>query len=97
MRTLFGTSPSLVGVVDRLGKQGLVGRRRSDADRRNVFVHATAEGRDLQRKVQPVVNAAYAELRQSIDDDTWQQLIYGLERLAPLDAESPAEPPTVNQ
>jgi homoprotocatechuate degradation regulator HpaR len=90
-------APSLVGVVDRLGKQGLVGRRRSDADRRNVFVHATAEGRDLQRKVQPVVNAAYAELRQSIDDDTWQQLIYGLERLAPLDAESPAEPPTVNQ
>ena len=90
-------APSLVGVVDRLSKQGLVGRRRSDADRRNVFVYATDEGRDLQCKVQPAVNAAYAELRQSLDDDTWQQLIHGLERLAPLDAETPAERPAVSQ
>ena len=38
-----------------------------------------------------------ADLRQSIDDDTWQQLIHGLERLAPLDAEMPAKRPAVNQ
>jgi homoprotocatechuate degradation regulator HpaR len=90
-------APSLVGVVDRLGKQGLVERRRSDTDRRNVFVFATGKGRELHREVRPRVNAAYTELRQSIDDDEWRQLIRGLERLAALDAEAPADRPAVNQ
>ena len=38
-------APSLVGVVDRLQAMGLVERRRSDADRRKVYVLATREGR----------------------------------------------------
>ena len=37
--------PSLVGVVDRLTNSGLASRRRSDTDRRNVFVYATSKGR----------------------------------------------------
>ena len=42
-------APSLVGVVDRLQKSGLITRRRSDADRRVVFVVATPAGLDLQQ------------------------------------------------
>jgi len=90
-------APSLVGVVDRLARQGLVARRRSEADRRNVFVHATEKGRDLHRDVRPRVNAAYAELRSSINDNEWDQLITGLERLAALDSEPPAKRPAANQ
>ena len=36
--------PSLVGVLDRLEKNGLVRRRRSDRDRRRVFCVRYAEG-----------------------------------------------------
>ena len=89
--------PSLVGVVDRLGKQGLVARRRSEADRRNVFVHATREGRALHRKVQPRVEEAYAELRSSINDKEWDRLIAGLERLAAADSGAPAKRRAANQ
>ena len=90
-------APSLVGVVDRLAKQGLVVRRRSETDRRNVFVRATDEGRDLHRKVRPRVDEAYADLRGSIDADVWQQLTTGLERLGSLDVGVPEDRPAVNQ
>ena len=83
-------APSLVGVVDRLTTNGLVARRRSDDDRRNVFVHATAQGRELESEVRPRVDAAYAELRRSIDAAEWEQLIAGLERIAAVGAPSAA-------
>lgn len=75
-------APSLVGVVDRLAKQELVARRRSDEDRRNVFVFATTQGSDLHQQVKPFVDAAYAELRGSISKDEWRDLIGALERIA---------------
>ena len=77
-------APSLVGVVDRLSKSGLVKRRRSESDRRNVSVLATREGRELEGKVRPKVEAAYAELRSAIDNKELQQLIDGLDRLASM-------------
>ncbi len=77
-------APSLVGVVDRLAKQGLVDRRRSAEDRRNVFVRATNEGSELHRTVRPHVDKAYVEMRESIDADDWRELIEGLERIAAL-------------
>jgi len=78
-------APSLVGVVDRLTKSGLAGRRRSDIDRRNVFVHATEQGKALESKVRPRVDKAYEALRASIDDRTWKALIDGLEHISSAD------------
>jgi len=78
-------APSLVGVVDRLTKSGLTGRRRSEVDRRNVFVHATEQGKALESKVRPRVDEAYQELRASIDDRTWNALIKGLEKISSTD------------
>jgi len=82
-------APSLVGVVDRLSKQGLVARKRSETDRRNVFVHATDKGRELHRVVRPRVDDTYAELRGSVDAEEWRQLMRGLERIASLEQEVP--------
>lgn len=81
-------APSLVGVVDRLAKQGLVDRRRSAEDRRNVFVRATNEGSELHQTVRPHVDKAYVEMRESIDADDWRELIEGLERIAALSPET---------
>ena len=74
-------APSLVGVVDRLSANGLVERRRSESDRRVVFVHATAAGRQMEKKVRPEVVRAYSELQASIDTQSWDQLIAGMEGL----------------
>jgi homoprotocatechuate degradation regulator HpaR len=90
-------APSLVGIVDRLAKQGLVARERSQADRRNVFVRATEPGKELHRRVKPHVDEAYAELRASIDADAWQQLMTGLEQVAMLEFAAPEQRSAVNQ
>ncbi len=90
-------APSLVGVVDRLANQGLVARQRSESDRRNVFVYATEQGRELHRRVRPRVDEAYAELRASIDAQDWQRLIDSLEQVAALDPAAAEEKRAVNQ
>jgi len=80
--------PSLVGVVDRLTKSGLASRRRSDTDRRNVFVYATGKGMALESDVRPRVDKAYAELRSSVNAKTWDALIAGLEQISSIDDEA---------
>jgi homoprotocatechuate degradation regulator HpaR len=71
-------APSLVGIVDRLQKAGLVTRRRSDEDRRNVFVLTTVKGKDLEQHIMPRVQASYLELIQSMDADIWRNMLVGL-------------------
>lgn len=82
-------APSLVGVIDRLSNNGLVARRRSETDRRNVFVRATKAGSDLERKVRPRVDAAYAELCAAIGVKEWKQLIDSLEKLSSVGQGAP--------
>ncbi len=77
-------APSLVGVVDRLTNAGLAKRRRSDTDRRIVFVHATHKGQALESQVRPRVDKAYAELRRSVDATTWNTLIASLEQISSI-------------
>lgn len=78
-------APSLVGIVDRLSRSGLAERRRSATDRRYVYVLATAEGKALEKKVRPRVDQAYDELRDSVDAQTWNSLINGLEQISAVD------------
>jgi homoprotocatechuate degradation regulator HpaR len=75
-------APSLVGVLDRLGRAGLVERVRSDTDRRHVPVRLSARGRALEEAVMPAVAAAYAELERAFDARTWRQLHAALARVS---------------
>lgn len=90
-------APSLVGVVDRLQRSGLVARRRSELDRRNVFVLATPKGRELEQHVMPRVQAAYAELRESVDGVAWEGLLDGLEQISALEQPAPQQSAAVNE
>ena len=42
---------SVTGMVDRLVRQGLANRRRTDKDRRLVFVDITAKGRKILKEI----------------------------------------------
>lgn len=53
------SSATMTGIVDRLVEKGWVTRRRSEEDRRAVFVTLTAEG-------QQIVDRVAAERRQSV-------------------------------
>lgn len=75
-------APSLVGIVDRLQRNGLVERRRSDLDRRVVRVRLTAAGAALEAHVTPLVDAAYADLEGLVSQDEWNSLISTLAKMA---------------
>ena len=90
-------APSLVGVVDRLQGRGLVERRRDEADRRGVFVAATDAGRELKGQVMPRVDAAYQDIRASVDAKTWKQLLSGLDRICEIEDEQNARSAAVNE
>jgi len=79
------SAPSLVGVVDRLQDMGLVERRRSDVDRRKVYVLVTDKGAELEAKVMPRVASAYAALKQSVDAETWDLVLKGLQQISELE------------
>ena len=80
-RTLI-PAPSLVGVIDRLHKQGLVERRRSATDRREVQVWLTGRGQALQAEVTPLVDGAYAVFEGFLDTEEWRTLTATMEKIA---------------
>ena len=73
------SAPSLVGILDRLHSMELIERRRSASDRRVVYVATSPQGRKLRDQIMPAVQQSYFELRDSIDDDVWRNLMDGLE------------------
>ena len=82
-------APSLVGIVDRLERDQLVTRQRSEADRRKVNIVLTSQGAALESEIMPRVAATYAELKRSVDADTWQRVLDGLGRIAALEEPAP--------
>jgi len=83
--------PSLVGVIDRLQKADLVKRRRSDSDRRKVSVHATEAGKELESQIMPRVASTYAELKQTVDADSWTAALQGLKQVVAAIEQQAAE------
>lgn len=75
-------APSLVGILDRLEKKGLVARIRSEDDRRKVFVTATPAGRALQEAVMPMVERIHARLQGSVEPGQWAAMEETLGRIA---------------
>ena len=75
-------APSLVGVVDRLQRDGLVRRRRSRHDRRVVRICLTGRGRNLESQVIPLVDAAYSHLERAVTGGEWATLLATLEKIA---------------
>ncbi len=75
-------APSLVGVVDRLERDQLVNRQRSEADRRKVNVVLTSQGSALEDEIMPRVASAYADLKRAVDPETWDRVLEGLNAIA---------------
>lgn len=62
---------SLVGIIDRLEKKGLVSRVRSTSDRRAVYIIATAKSRELEATVSPQVAEIQSKVYSTISEKEW--------------------------
>lgn len=74
-------APSLVGILDRLEKRGLVARTRSTADRRKVHVASTAAGRALHEAVTPALERLHAHVTGAVSVRDWQAMRDTLDRI----------------
>ena len=78
----MGLDPSgLVGAIDQLERQGLVERRRDEADRRRYVLRLTDEGTATLRRGRRVVSESARELLRSLDDAEVDTLVDMLTRV----------------
>lgn len=54
--------PTLVGLLDRLAKDGYVERRASPSDRRVKLVHLSPKGEQVLQQIKPITSELRAEL-----------------------------------
>lgn len=97
--TVIGTNPGLkqtelagavqldrstvVTVIDKLEKRGLVERRQAEGDRRSNAIHLTADGTALLARIKPLVRQHEARLTEQLTDDERQTLTRLLGKIFP--------------
>lgn len=74
-------SPSLTGILNRLGEIGLILRERSPTDQRRQLVSLTAKGRALVDEALPLIDQQYALIEQRIGADALNGLYALLDRV----------------
>ena len=74
-------APSLVGILDRLEKKGLVKRLRSSTDRREINVTITTLGKELQLQVMPRVKKIQSQIKQKLSATEWKHINEILEKI----------------
>ena len=89
------SSPSIVGVLQRMDEAGLVGRARVAGDQRRIMVSATARSLALGERMVPAIEQRYADIEQLVGVETLQRAYDMLDALlAPL-GHIPADAPEV--
>ena len=78
------SASTLVGVLDRLEAKGLIRRRRSTEDRREVQVMATEKGKALAASTPFPLQYSLAKALRQLDNDQREQMALCLERLVDL-------------
>ncbi len=81
--------PSMTGIIDRLERDGLVGRRKDRHDGRKTCVWLTRKARRLYERIIPLVEAEYAQMKSSFSEDSWQDLFQSLDQLIHLNGKIP--------
>ncbi len=87
---LLCSAGNLTTVVDNLERDGLVERRRDDADRRVVIVHLTSNGQKLIGELFPRHAAAIVNWFAVLEPDDQLRLSEALRRLGRQDTDTPA-------
>ena len=76
------SSPSLTGVLSRMDDQGLVARRRVDADQRRLLVSLTPKSRAIVRRMAPLVEREYRALEAAVGRELVQDAYVLLDTLS---------------
>ena len=79
---LTGSANSTIsGVVDRLERMGLVRRKRSETDRRVIYVETTEKYVEIRNRSASSVTDYFAKILNNLSDEEKEQVLHGLQLL----------------
>lgn len=81
---LYLNNSTVTGIVDRLEKSGLVHRTRISADRRQIHVEITRQGRAFVQKAPAPFQQHFLDRLAAIDQREIDQLLWAIDRLAEM-------------
>jgi homoprotocatechuate degradation regulator HpaR len=88
------SSPSLVGVLERMEQDGLIARCRVAHDQRRIHVSLTAKSRRLAEQLAPAVTKMYEGIEARLGSELWARVHQTLDDLiAALPLEGNAQSP----
>jgi len=73
-------APDITRLIDRLEKQGLVERDRTEIDRRMSITRITKKGIKLVEEIKPLVENEHKKITRNLSDDECRQLSNLLEK-----------------
>ena len=77
-------APTATGIADRLEKQGLVARVRTESDRRQVLITITAAGKQLLRRNPPSSSAGFHDQLRRLSKAEQQKVCDVLQQVAEM-------------
>jgi DNA-binding MarR family transcriptional regulator len=77
-------APTATGIADRLEKQGLVARVRTESDRRQVLITITAAGKQLLRRNPPSISASFHDQLRRLSKAEQQKVCDVLQQVAEM-------------
>jgi DNA-binding MarR family transcriptional regulator len=75
---------TLTGILDRLEKRNLITRWRNDADRRRIQLRVSSAGESLLADTPPIMQEAFVEAFNGIEDWEKSMILASLQRLVTL-------------
>ncbi|MFW6368513.1 MAG: MarR family winged helix-turn-helix transcriptional regulator [Spirochaetota bacterium] len=83
-RILALNNSTTTGIVDRLERDRLVRRVRSDRDRRQVSVEITEPGITILQDAPPPLNSEFIERFENLPEEEQESIVKAIDRLASL-------------
>lgn len=78
---MYITNGTVSGIIDRLEKQKLVSRTRSERDRRVVYIALTEEGYNIAKGFKNVIDNYFHDLFSNSSEEELETIITGLQIL----------------
>ena len=75
------SNSTISGIIDRLEKQQLVSRTRSDEDRRAVYINVTPKVKEFYKGIHKKVAESFTELLSDATSEEIEKIIIGLSTL----------------
>jgi DNA-binding MarR family transcriptional regulator/ribosomal protein S18 acetylase RimI-like enzyme len=76
------SNATVTGIIDRLERRGMVERRRSERDRRQVFVRGTEKARGVMENAPPLLQERFVSELSNLQKWEREQILSSLSRIA---------------